>query len=45
VREESLAERVALSALKSGQYAKEGHIEKALWQNKFANAQNLLEKV
>tara|TARA_B110000285_G_C14862939_1_gene485444 strand:+ start:520 stop:705 length:186 start_codon:yes stop_codon:yes gene_type:complete len=38
-REECLAERVALSALKSGQHSKQPLIEKALWQNKFASAQ------
>ena len=36
-REESLAERVALSALKSGNYRNNESIEKSLWQNQFAS--------
>lgn len=44
-REECLAERVALSALKSGNYKQNQNLEKHLWQNQFASAKNLLEEV
>ena len=44
VREECLAERVALSTLKSGQFANQKQ-EKTLWKNQFASAQDLLTKM
>lgn len=42
VREECIAERVALSTLKSGQNQDK---EKTLWRNQFAGAQDMLEHV